>query len=138
MAVVRCGPRSRFTCLLSRLPSIRLEREPHTLAMASSCFNRVVVSDVQLQPLWWSPLRGVWLEGISAGSFARDVATLVGSNLCRFHVGVVACTAFPSKLEQFFTGDIHRNLGWVINTDGIRVQFIRLRCTCSDPYALGV
>ena len=138
MAVARLRSDSRIARLFSHLSRIRLKRQPDTLALASLRSTRVVVSDVQLQPARWSAVRGVWLAGISAGPFARDDAALGRGNLRRSHVGLVARTAFSFKLEQFFTVDIHPHRGWVINTDGIRVQCIRARAGCSDPYALSV
>ena len=138
VAVALFRPDSRIDGFFSPLFSIRVNREPDTLALASRRSTWVVVSNVQLQPAWWSALRGVWLAGISAGPFARDDAALGRGNLRRSHVGLVARTAFSFKLEQFFTVDIHPHRGWVINTDGIRVQCIRARAGCSDPYALSV
>ena len=136
--MARFGSASRIGGLFSRFSSIRLKREPDTLALASRRSNRVVASDVQLQPVWWSALRGVWLARISASPFARDNAALGRRNMLRRHVGSVARTALRCKLEQFSTVDIHPDRGRIINTDGICVQFIRARGSCGDPYALRV
>jgi len=138
MAVAHSWSDAGIVGVFPRLSSIRLHGEPNTLALASRRTNRVLGSDVELQPVWWTALRGVWLARIPASPFAGDNATLGRCNIRWRHVGSVACTALPSNLEQFLTVDIHPDPGRIINTNGICVQFIRMRSNCRDPYALGV
>ena len=127
LVVARNGSSSRTVGFFSRFPGILLKRVPDTLALASRRSNRAVASDVQLQPVWRSALRGVWVARIFAGPFARGNAAVGRWNKRRSHVGSVARTALRSKLEQFFNIDIYSDVGRIIDTDGIRIQFIRAR-----------
>lgn len=81
------------------LPRIHLGRKSRSLALASLRSRWIIDSDVQLQPLRWSTLRGVRLARISAGQIARGYASLDRRHLCRAYVGGVACSTLPYTVE---------------------------------------
>lgn len=121
VAVARSRSTSCIDIVFCRFSSVHLESQPGALALAPGRPNRVIGSNVQLQPVWWPALRRVWLARISASSLATHNAALDRRNMRRRHVGSVACTAVRYKLEQLFTLDIHPNRGRIIATDVVRI-----------------
>jgi len=108
------------------------------MALAPGRSSRHLGADVQLQPLRWSTVRGVWLAWLPATSTSGAVAAMDRGDLCRCSVGFLALSSFSRSMDLGAASGVYVHLGWAFRSHGDGIQCIGAGSSSCDHDAFGI